>query len=138
MTKKETLKFLKARRDLFNSLSDPHEILKWLRVMRDYFGRIFGKDSNMYKMIVAIQVPNIGRERYSEHLASTKMEIDWLMDDCINLVDSGIVDEKFDKNFTYRWSNAELVMIILALITVLMALLPLVGHVFTKLWTIWI
>lgn len=119
MTKKDSIKFLKRQQKGLISITSPHDVLKWLRVMQFYFINLFGADSDLYKAAFSTQLPDIQTAEYDRDLLSLKTKMDWLLDDCIHLVNSGIADHKFDKNWLYRLSDGALATLAIFIVTIL-------------------
>ena len=118
MTKKETIKFLKRKKlQLTQNTIPPHEILKWLRVMKHYLGNLFGVDSEIYKITNEHEMPNIMESDYQSEVGIITIRMAWILEDSIELVESGVIDDKFDKNFIYAADNGTLVAIGLFIIS---------------------
>lgn len=105
MTKSQTLKFLKRKKSQLQNTNPPHEVIKWIRVSKQYILHLFGEDSQLYKAIEGLQILTPPQVGYNESIQVMQARMAWLLDDCIELVESGSIDDKFDKNFLYRLSD---------------------------------
>jgi hypothetical protein len=112
MTKTQTLKFLKKKKSQLQNTNPPHEVIKWIRVSKQYILHLFGDDSQIYKVIESIQILNPSQQGYNESIQVMQARMSWLLEDCIELVESGSVDNKFDKNFIYAMSDGAIATLI--------------------------
>ncbi len=132
MTKKEALIFLQKKSDDLNNNAMPHDVLKWLRVVRNYLKNLFGEESDIYELANEHGIPNIALADYDKHLGRIIAQMRWLLDDCIELVNSGIVDNKFDKNFIYYMSDGAIATLITFIVASVFSIGVWVGSYFAS------
>ncbi len=97
MTKQEAIFFLELKKVELTTPILPHEVSKWLRVVRDYFRILFGESSEMYKSVSKYEWPSPKEFNYHESLGVKRVTMGWIFEDAIDLINSGIVDSKLNE-----------------------------------------
>ena len=83
----------------------PHVILKWLRVIQNYLKHLFGEDSDFYQVAKSHQMPNPSKQDYYSNVNIIVTSVCWVLEDALVLIDSGVLDNKFENN-TIKQSSA--------------------------------